>query len=243
LPKPLVDALVVLRIESLQLQRRLVLYLVVMLLFPLGVLFFARYLLPEGVDVGPRLIAGSIVFNLGITVVNSLSQSIAWARFNHQLKLFQVRPLSRGAYAAGVTSFWVLLAVVNACLILLFAPLFGIDIQLSLWFLPLALLTALSMTGLALLIGTWAPSMQTGNLLSNVVGILLVMVSPIYFPLSRLPEWLQYPARLSPYKYAADAFDAILSGASGFYDEVAVLAAIAAAGLLLGVRGMRWREV
>ncbi len=99
------------------------------------------------------------------------------------------------------------------------------------------------MTGVALVIGTWSPNQQMGNLLANSIGILIVMFSPIYYPISRLPDWLQWPARFSPYTHAASAIDAILSGAGGFYGELALLAAITAAAMALGVAGMRWRDV
>jgi ABC-2 type transport system permease protein len=133
--------------------------------------------------------------------------------------------------------------LVTSYVILLFAPLFGIHIELSLWLIPLSVLTALSLTGVALVIGTWAPSAQMGNLLANTVGILVVMFSPIYYPLSRLPDWLEWPARLSPYTHAGAAIDAVLSGAGGFYDEMALLAAITAATMAAGLCGMRWRDI
>jgi hypothetical protein len=41
---------------------------------------------------------------------------------------------------------------------------------------------------------------------------------------------------------AANALDALLSGRSGFYNDLAVLAMITAAGLAIGLAGMRWRE-
>jgi hypothetical protein len=50
-------------------------------------------------------------------------------------------------------------------------------------------------------------------------------------------------ARLSPYTYAADALDGILSGRGGFLDEAAILAGITVATLVIGITGMRWREV
>jgi ABC-2 type transport system permease protein len=134
-------------------------------------------------------------------------------------------------------------AVIGACLLLFFAPVFGIKIHLSGWFLPVTALTAISLSGLALVISTWSPTWQVGNLLGSVVGVFVVLMSPIYFPVSRLPDWLEPFARLSPYTYAAEALDSILSGRTGFFDEMAVLAAITVTSLCVGIAGMRWREV
>ncbi len=242
MPELLADTLLVAQMHLLMIWRRLVLYLVVMMLFPLSMLFFARFILPSGVPAGSRLIAGSIVFSLGINTVNMLAQQISYQRFNYQLKLYVVSPIRQLSYAAGLVLFNVTQGMVNAFLILLFAPLFGIDIHLSLWLIPLTFLTAISLTGIALVIGTWAPSMETGNLLANTVGILVVMMSPIYFPLSRLPAALQWPARLSPYTHAGAAIDRVLSGSGGFAGEIGILAGITVVTLVIGVWGMRWRE-
>jgi len=134
-------------------------------------------------------------------------------------------------------------AVLGACLLLLFAPAFGIDIHLSVWFLPVAVLTAVSLSGLALVISTRTPTWEVGNMLGSVVGIFVALMSPIYFPASRLPDWMEPLALLSPYTYAADALNSILSGQAGFFDEMAILAAITVASLCIGIAGMRWREV
>ncbi len=243
MPKAMIDAWVVAKINLLGPWRMLPIYLLLFTLFPLSFLFFARNLTPPGITLSTRLITGSIVFGLGLTIVNDLSGTVLNERFNWQLKLIQVCPVSKSSYAVGVIMAGLVRGLVNAAIILLFAPLFGIHVHLTLWLVPLTLLCALSMSGIAFLVGTWAPSQQLGQVLANSVGILVVMFSPIYYPLSRLPAWLQWPARLSPYTHAGTAIDAVLSGHGGFYGEMGVLAAITAATLALGLWGMRWRDV
>jgi ABC-type multidrug transport system permease subunit len=243
MPKVLADAIVVGRIQLLMIWRQIAIYLVIFTLFPLSFLFFAKYLTPPGVPLGSRVITGSIVFSLGLTIVNELAQTLINERFNMQLKLITVAPVHKASYALGVIFAGLFRGVLSSYIILVFAPLFGVHIHLSLWLVPLSLLCALSLTGVALVIGTWAPSAQTGNLLANTVGILIVLFSPLYYPMSRLPEWLQWPARLSPYTHAANAIDGVLSGAGGFYGEMSLLAVITAGALALGMWGMRWRDV
>lgn len=241
--KGVTDAAVIARIHFLQIQRAWPIYSIVFILFPLSFLFFAKNLTPEGFPVGSRLITGSIVFTLGLTIVNDLSQTLINERFNYQLKLIIVSPVSKVSYATGVITAGLLRGVLSSYVILVFAPMFDIHIELSLWLVPLTLLSALSLTGVALVIGTWAPSASMGNLMANTLGILIVLFSPIYYPVSRLPEWLQWPARLSPYTHAGSAIDAVLSGAGNSYGEMGVLAGITAVALALGLYGMRWRDV
>ncbi len=243
MPKIVRDSCTVAQIHFLAIWRDLPIYFIMFTLFPLSFLFFANYIVPEGVPVGSRLITGSIVFTLGVTIVNGIAQELLNRRFNNQLKLVIVAPVRKLSFAAGIISDGLLRGAIGAFVIIVFAPLFGIHIEFSLWLLPLTLLSALSLTGVALVIGTWSPTQEIGNVLTNTIGILIVFFSPIYYPLSRLPEWLQWPARLSPYTHAGSAIDAVLSGRGGFYGETAILAAITAVALVLGVAGMRWRDV
>jgi ABC-2 type transport system permease protein len=192
---------------------------------------------------GNRLVTGSIVFSLGLTIVNELSQTLLNERFNQQLKLIVVAPVNKASYAGGVVAAGLMRGILGSYILLLFAPLFDIHIELSLWLIPLTLLCALSLTGIALVIGTWAPNATMGNLLANTVGILVVMFSPIYYPVSRLPDWLEWPARLSPYTHAGTAIDAVLSGSGDFYGEMGLLAAITVVAMAAGVAGMRWRDI
>jgi ABC-type multidrug transport system permease subunit len=205
-------------------------------------LFFARGVQPEGSALDTRLIAGSMVFSLGISTVNALAQTLLMERFNHQLQMLVVSPVHRVSYALGALGFGALRGTAGALAVLMAAPFLGFDIHVSLWLVPVALLTAVSMAGMSLVIGTWSRDLMSGNLLAQVAGILIVMLSPVYFSISRLPDWLQWPARLSPYTYAADAFQGSLSGGTPLA-EIGVLAAITAATVSLGITGMRWRDV
>ena len=239
--KVLRDAAIIARIHSYPTQRDPFSFFIFVVIFPLAMLFFASSVQPEGSGLQMRLIAGSMVFSLGISTVNGLAQTLLHERFNHQLQMLVVSPVHRLSYALGSLLFGALRGALGALVIVLAAPLFGFDIAVSAWLLPAALLTAASMAGLSLVIGTWARDMTSGNLMAEIAGILVVMLSPVYFDVSRLPDWLEWPARLSPYTHAADAFEASLSGGAPLGD-VAILLSITAVTLTCGVLGMRWRD-
>jgi ABC-type multidrug transport system permease subunit len=240
--KILRDAWIIARIQSYPTQRDPIAYFVFVVIFPLAMLFFARGVQPAGSGLDTRLIAGSMVFSLGISTVNAMAQTLLMERFNHQLQILVVAPVHRVSYALGALGFGAARGAAGALAVLLAAPLMGFDIEIGVWLLPIALLTALSMAGMSLVIGTWSPDLMAGNLLAQVCGILVVMLSPVYFSLERLPGWLQGPAQLSPYTHAADAFQGSLSGGAPAGD-VAVLALITAVSISLGIAGMRWRDV
>ncbi len=172
-PKAVSESFVVFEIYLKVIQRNLVAFVLMMPAFPLVFLIFARSLTPDGTEISSRLVTGSIVFGLGITTVNNLSQAILNDRFTFRLKLLVASPIHPLSYAAGVVAFNSLYGLAMAAAILLFAPLFGIGIQLSLWLIPLMLFTVVSLTGIALIIAIWSPSAQLGNMLANTVGIMV----------------------------------------------------------------------
>ena len=242
MPKPVADAITIAWMDILRNRPHLLVWWFILLLLPLANLFFARHLVPEGIEVGPRLIAGSTVFMLGIFTVQAIANDLAFMRFTYRLKLIVACPVHPASYIFGIMFVPTARGAINSIALLAFAPLFDIDIHLNLWYIPVAALTAMSLCGIGMVIGSWSPNIIVNNQISLVFGVIVVMVSPVYFAVERLPDWLQGVARLSPYTHAANALDAILSGRGGFHDEVAILAAITAVTMTIGLAGMRWRE-
>lgn len=236
------DSIEVARLHYFADRRDWISYFVFIFILPLSMLFFAQNLAPEGANIGPRLIAGAVVFSLGLSTVNSLAQSLVSERFNHQLQLFIVSPVHKLSYALGMIGYGTLRGFLAATAVITAAPLFGFSLSIGFTLLPIALLTSLSLTGVSLVIGTRCGSQSSGNLIANLAGVLVVMVSPIYYEASRLPMALRWLSQLSPYTHAADALEASLMGATA-YGAIGLLAAITTTGLALGFTGMRWRDV
>ncbi len=238
------DALVIFEIETLKARAWWPFYIMTIVMFPIGTLYFAKWLIPPGAEdlVGTRLMTGSLVFALGLMTVNNLAQIMLWERFNSTLKLVITSPVHPLSYAAGIIAFALMQGMFTALAVLSFSPIVGIDIELSWWLIPVLLLTSLSLTGLGVIIATWSPSQEVGNVMANMVGIMVTLLSPVYFPIERMPHWLRWVVRFSPYTHAGEAVDRILSGRGGFGMEVTYLALITAAGLGIGVAGLRWRE-
>jgi len=238
------DTLIIFQIETLKIRSWWWIYMMSIVMFPIGMLYFAKWLVPPGAQdaVGTRLMTGSLVFALGLMAVNNLAQVMLWDRFNNMLKLIITSPVHPLSYASGVVLFSMCQGMLTAVAVLSFSPVVGIDVHLDWWLAPVLLLTTVSLTGIGVVIATWSPSMQVGNLMANMVGIMVTMLSPVYFPIERLPHWLRWVVRFSPYTHAGEAVDGILSGRGGYGHEVVYLSLITAVGLLVGVTGLRWRE-
>src|SRR5436305_238392 len=78
---------------------------------------------------------------------------------------------------------------------------------------------------------------------TQFLSIALLLFSPIEFPLSRLPEWLQEVHRALPVTYMADVIRGGLTGQYGANKALAfaVLAAYCVVGLALSVRAANRR--
>jgi ABC-2 type transport system permease protein len=242
--KALSDALVVFEIQMLKMRAWGPIYLLSIVIVPIGTLLFAKALTPPGQSdaVATHLISGALVFGIGIMSVNNLAQLMAMERFMNMLKLIVTSPVHPLSYALGVIAFSVVQGMITAGVVLAFAPALGISVHLSLWLIPILMLASLSMTGIGMVIATRSPSTEIAGMLANTVGIMVTLLSPIYYPIERLPHWLRWVAQMSPYTHAGQAVNAILSDSGGFGRESLLLLAITAVGLTIGARGLRWRE-
>lgn len=217
-------------------------YLLGALLFPGGMFFWSKTLAPDDPDAIRRLMTGTIIFGASIMTVNSLADQLVQDRFQGRLKLLITMPMSKAAYALGVISFACLQALVTMAMLLVFGFVGGVDFQLNLALIPIVLALLFTMAGLVLVLASIAPSAEVGSVINGTVGILPVMVSPVYFTMEQAPIVLRMIGYVSPMRYAADGINKSLSGSSDVWVEVAVLLVSAVVMMAIGFWRMRWRE-
>ncbi|MBI5289620.1 MAG: ABC transporter permease [Chloroflexi bacterium] len=243
--KFLSDAGVVFQIQMLKTRTWAPFYILSVLIVPVGTLYFAKALIPPGAEdaVGTRLVTGSLVFGIGLMTVNNLAQLMLFERFALMLKLMITSPISRYSYALGIVGFSLVQGMLTAAVLLACAPLVvGVDVHLDWRLVPILMLTAVSLTGIGIIIATWCPSQEIGGMLANTVGIMVTLLSPVYYPMERLPDWLRAVVHLSPYTYAGSAVDALLSGSGDVGANALWLTMITLGGVTIGTLGLRWRE-
>ena len=236
------DAWSVLEMKFLFLLRAWYWYIIRPLVFPLGVLFWLRVMVPSDPDVNTRILAGAIVFGVSLSSANMLSQQILQDRFLGRMKLLITMPISKAAYATGVMAFSTLQATPIVVLLLVFSSVVSVDIDLTWAFFPLVAASMLTIFGIALLIASYAPNLEVGGIMSNLFGVVLVMVSPVFFTMDQAPFVLKLIGWVSPMRYAADGLTKAISGDSQVLVEIAVLFGFAAASMSLGLWKLRWRD-
>ncbi len=238
-----IDAFTIFEIRFLMFLRGWYWYLMGALVFPVAMFYFARALTPDSPEAVRRAMIGTIVFGATMMTTNMLAQSLIQDRFQGRLKLIITMPVSKVAYAAGVLVFGSILAAITIGALLVIATVAGVDYSLTWAFLPIVATVLLTMSGLTLFFVSFAPSAEVGGLMTNLFGILLAFISPVYFSMEQAPFVMRMFGWVSPLRYAADGMDKTFSGQTDVLVELAILGGFALATMTLGIAKMRCREV
>ena len=185
---------------------------------------------------------GTIVFGATMMTTNMLAQSVIQDRFQGRLKLIITMPVHKAAYATGVLAFASVLAASSVAVLLVVALVAGVDFTITWAFVPLVVTVLLTMSGLTLLFISYAPSAEIGGIISNLGGVLLTFISPVYFPMEQAPSLMRALGWVSPLRYAADGMMKTFSGQTDVLVELAVLAGFAVVTMAVGLWRLRWRE-
>ena len=210
--------------------------------FPLPWFYVTRAIAPDDPQVLRRLLAGTLVFGVAFSIGTIVGQGFVAQRFSGTLRLLITMPVSKGAYLLGSLAHASITGALTVPILLAFALVAGVDINLGWGLAPSLILTVLAVSGLTLFVVSFAPNMQAGNLLTGVLSLILAALSPVYFTMDQAPLLMKLIGYISPVRYAADAIEKSLSGRADVWAEIAILAAIALVALSLGLWRMPWRE-
>ena len=144
--------------------------------------------------------------------------SIVWDREFGFLKEVLVAPISRGAVAVGKALGGATIATAQGLVMLVFVPFVGVSISVAQVFLliPLMFVFAFSLTSLGILIASRIKTMESFQVVMQLMIFPLFFLSPALFPVQRLPSWLGVPVRLNPVSYGVDSLrQAVLTPAEG----------------------------
>ncbi|MFQ5856466.1 MAG: ABC transporter permease [Anaerolineae bacterium] len=150
----------------------------------------------------PGIIAMAVLFTAVFSAV-----SIVWDREFGFLKEVLVAPVSRTAVALGKVAGGSTVAMFQGAIILLLAPLIGVNLtpaQIAV-LLALMLLTAATMTSLGVLIAARMRSMEGFQMMMNFVLMPMFFLSGAFFPLRGVPLWMEWLAKVDPMTYGVDS--------------------------------------
>ena len=186
------------------------------------------------------LLIGAVVWAyLGI-IFEFLTETVAWERWEGTIEYTFMAPLSRAMHLGGSGVFAVLYGMIRAALLFIVVALFfGLSLPDANFpaAIVLLLLASISFFGIGMMTAVLPLiSPEKGAQLGFVGQGMLLVVSGVYYPVSVLPEWMQWLSTISPATYALRGIRAsILDGAGLAWADVWPLLVIGAASIPLGL--------
>ncbi|WP_457573104.1 ABC transporter permease [Desulfolithobacter sp.] len=235
LPAPVNGCLAVYRREMLILRRRFKRQLAGQAVSPL------LYLLTFGYAMGGELRFDGITYLQfllpGLVAMSSMTQSfsiatdINVARFYwHIFDEFQAAPLANGSYVAGEVLAGMTRALISTVIILVLGLLFGVLLHYGPLFWLAILLNSFLFASLAVALAMLVKNHADQSLLTSFVITPMAFLGGTFFPLDRLPHWVQVPLSMLPLSHASAA---IRSAALGRAVELSSLALLAMTGAVI----------
>ena len=209
----------------------------------LTIVFIAR-----GVDLSPaaqneletQLLVGGVIWAFLGIIFEIVTETVAWERWEGTIEYTFMAPLSRPVHLIGMGVYAVLYGMLRAAAIFVAVVAFiGIDLPNANYPAAVALLAiaSVSFIGVGMMTAVLPLiSPEKGTQLGFVAQGLMLVVSGVYYPVSVLPEWMQWIAKISPATYALRGIrDSILNGAGLSWDDVWPLLVIGAFSIPIGL--------
>jgi ABC-2 type transport system permease protein len=220
----------------------------------LTIVFIAEGIESTGgqIDVGrvtTILLVGAVVWAyLGI-IFEILTETVAWERWEGTIEYTFMAPLSRPIHLFGMGLFAIVYGIIRAILLFGVVALF-FDVNVGganfLAALVILLIASIPFIGIGMMTAVLPLiSPEKGTQLGFIAQGILLVVSGVYYPVSVLPEWMQWLATISPATYALDGMrDAILEGdgIGMMWDEIWPLVVIGFVSVPLGLEVFRRGE-
>ena len=241
--KFLLDSWSIFEIKVIVTRRHLLWHAMGSLIIPLSMFYWATAIAPERFESSFRILVGTLILGIGQAVGANVGQWTLMDRFTRRLRLLITMPVSKASYALGTLGYGVLHAVILVALVLLFAKLAGADYAIH-WTLPLFVLSVIvTITGATLVVVSLSPDLNVGMITNSMLGIVFVLLSPVFYTFNDAPRLFQWLGYISPFRYAADGIEKGFNGQMPSSPEIAVLTGAAIVSMALGTTMLRWKDL
>ena len=195
------------------------------------------------------LLIGAVIWAYLGMIFEVLTETVAWERWEGTIEYTFMAPLSRPVHLTGMGLFAIAYGLLQSVLLFTVVAFFfdlslpNADFTAALVVLAIA---SVSFVGIGMMTSVLPLiSPEKGTQLGFIAQGILLVVSGVYYPVSVLPEWMQWLATISPATYALDGVrDAILEGdgLGELHDELWPLLVIGAVSVPLGLAVFRLGE-
>ncbi len=216
----------------------------------LTIVFIAR-----GVDVSAaqrnelatKLLVGGVIWAFLGIIFEIVTETVAWERWEGTIEYTFMAPVSRPVHLIGMGVYAVLYGLVRAAAVFVAVVAFiGLHVPHANYGAAIALLAiaSVSFIGVGMMTAVLPLiSPEKGTQLGFVAQGLMLVVSGVYYPVSVLPSWMQWIAKISPATYALRGNRRqILTGAGIAWADVWPLLVIGALSIPIGLLVFRAGE-
>ena len=163
------------------------------------------------------LLIGAVIWAYLGMIFEILTETVAWERWEGTIEYTFMAPLSRPVHLTGMGLFAIAYGLVRSVLLFAVVAFFfdlslpGANFAAALVVLAVA---SISFVGIGMMTSVLPLiSPEKGTQLGFIAQGILLVVSGVYYPVTVLPEWMQWLSTISPATYALDGVrDAILEG-------------------------------
>lgn len=158
----------------------------------------------------PGIIAMGV---MGVAMFSTIST--VWDREFGFLKEILVAPVGRSSIAAGKTIGATTIATLQSVILLAISPIVGVKLTFAsaVEVVLLMVLLGLALSALGLLIASLLKTTESFGLLMQLLIFPMFFLSGAFFPLTNVPEWMAWIAKINPLTYGVDAIrQAMLMG-------------------------------
>src|SRR6266487_2495844 len=194
----------------------------------LTIVFIAR-----GIDVSAaqrnelatKLLVGGVIWAFLGIIFEIVTETVAWERWEGTIEYTFMAPVSRPVHLIGMGVYAVLYGLVRAAAVFIAVVAFiGIHLPHANYSAAIALLAiaSVSFIGVGMMTAVLPLiSPEKGTQLGFVAQGLMLVVSGVYYPVSVLPTWMQWIAKISPATYALRGIrGSILDGSSAAWRDI-----------------------
>ncbi len=209
----------------------------------LTIVFISR-----GVDLAPaarnelatKLLVGGVIWAFLGIIFEIVTETVAWERWEGTIEYTFMAPVSRPVHLIGMGIYAVLYGLVRAAAIFVAVVAFiGIHLPNANYGAAVALLAiaSISFIGVGMMTAVLPLiSPEKGTQLGFVAQGLMLVVSGVYYPVSVLPSWMQWIAKISPATYALRGNrNQILNGSGLAWTDIWPLLVIGACSIPIGL--------
>jgi len=216
----------------------------------LTIVFIARGVgIPEAQQnaLATKLLVGGVIWAFLGIIFEIVTETVAWERWEGTIEYTFMAPVSRPVHLFGMGIYAVIYGLVRAAILFAAVVAFiGIHLDHPNYLAALALLgiASISFIGVGMMTSVLPLiSPEKGTQLGFVAQGLMLVVSGVYYPVSVLPDWMQWIAKISPATYALRGNRAqILHGSGLAWADVWPLLLIGACSIPIGLLVFRTGE-